>query len=72
MEYIAELEAAIFDAEGIRDLLEMLSDCAAEGAQSLDNYTKGLLLLSNLAYKNVNDLNKAKDRLIEKLRENIE
>lgn len=71
MEYITELETAIFEAEGIRDLLGMLSDCAAEGAQSLDNYTMGFSLIFNLAHKNVKDLNRAKDRLTEKIRGNI-
>lgn len=71
MEYITELETAIFESEGIRDLLGMLADCAAEGAQSLDNYTMGISLLFNLAHKNVEDLNRAKDRLTEKIRESI-
>ncbi|MDD5795842.1 MAG: hypothetical protein PUD24_02750 [Oscillospiraceae bacterium] len=71
MECISELEAAIIEAEGIKDILGMLSDCATEGAQSLDNYKMGFALLYGIAVKNVKDLNRAKDGLIQKFKETI-
>lgn len=51
-----ELEDVTTKAEGIRDLLGMLSSCAAEGSASLGCFTAGIVLMHALAFDNYNDL----------------
>lgn len=58
-----ELEDAVLYSEGLSDLLGILHDAATSGANSLDNYTNGIWLFSEIAYENKKKLNSIKDRM---------
>lgn len=61
--FILELEEILLRFEEVRDLLSMLSDCALEGANSLDNYGSGIALIATLANNNTNKLQALFDKV---------
>ncbi len=63
MEIVLEFEKILFRFEEVRDLLSMLSDCALEGANSLDNYGSGIALIATLANNNTNKLQALFDKV---------
>lgn len=58
-----ELEEAVLEAEGISDILGMVSDCATEGAQSLDNFKMGFWKINTMVFANVKKLKEIHDKL---------
>lgn len=63
-----ELEEAILDTEGISAIMGMISDCAVEGAQSLDNYKMGFWKINEMLFYNAKKLNEIKEKLFKEYR----
>lgn len=60
---LSELEETVLETEGISAILGMISDCAIEGAQSLDNFKMGFWQINNMLFENVKRLKEINDKL---------
>lgn len=58
-----ELENVAIECKAVSDLLSILSDCALEGANTLDNYSEGISLIATLANKNTTKLQSICDKI---------
>lgn len=67
-ELLNQLDNVVLKVEGLKDILAMVSDCASEGGNTMDDYTMGFSLIFRLAYDNAKELNDIKERLFEEVR----
>lgn len=58
-----ELEGILTDLKGVKQLLDMLADCASADMTSLDNYHQGILLISRLCGVTYDQLENLWDRM---------
>lgn len=62
-EELFELENVAIECKAVSDLLNILADCALEGATTLNNYGEGINLISTLANKNTVKLQAICDKI---------